>query len=726
MTSSLHPAAAGVPVSHSAHDGGSAAFRPSSPVSEPTEVDYVLALLESKQSHDRLSLTTNPAIKQLLASYAIEDQRNAAAAQQQQQAAQRAQRRSPQPPSPGRSPSSAAYAHRPSEAQSEVEQVLFSDLVTKLNRKGKAQQRVLLLTSRAVYNLDVGGYKRCKRRILIGHVCAVTVSDDDDDFVLHVRDEYDYHYRSSRRADILHLLSRRFKSAALRELPISVTHRQHLQSFVTTKQQLQQQQSSIVDSSSHSLISSTIRALVSKKKIRYRQHGFDLDLTYITPRVIAMGFPSEDVESLYRNPYSDVYRLLETRHHARYAVYNLCSERHYDGAKFHQRVFSFPFDDHNAPTLLTMAAFVEHAQDWLRRDADNVIAVHCKAGKGRTGVMLACLLLHSGVVASWREALHEFGFKRTENAKGVTIPSQQRFVSYFEQLLRGWGGAAQAGSSLLAGWRGFDWAGEPKRLQSLTLLHYEGGGGELQPYCAVYNHSKDLLLDSRSAGERADSGVIPLDVRVRGEFKLVVFLGDRSGSGDRDKEAELCHCWLHSSFIGRAGQLTLDKPELDKICKDRKHKKVEQRFALRLHFTDEPEARCAAEDEEFFAPPAAAANASLFTTAGRLSVEGGAEGEAAVAGTQAAQWKATEFVRRLQSLQQRFSAQELELEKATRTVAELRAEISRDRDKRRSSLVSGVPVCAAVLPPAAAAALRRGRALEEEEDEDSEEEDEDD
>ena len=50
-----------------------------------------------------------------------------------------------------------------------------------------------------------------------------------------------------------------------------------------------------------------IRKLVSGKRRRYQDMNFDLDITYITSRVIAMSFPASGmVESSYRNPISKV------------------------------------------------------------------------------------------------------------------------------------------------------------------------------------------------------------------------------------------------------------------------------------------------------------------------------------------------------------------------------------------------------------------------------------
>ena len=149
-----------------------------------------------------------------------------------------------------------------------------------------------------------------------------------------------------------------------------------------------------------------------------------------------MGFPASSMEGIYRNNVKDVYGYFEKFHHDHYKFYNLCSERDYPKERFHGRVAKYPFDDHNPPPLRMFLPFCRDLEDWLNAHPDNVAAIHCKAGKGRTGVMVCAFLLYIGDWTDPDEAMQFYGFARTNNQKGVTIPSQRRFIRYFASLVK--------------------------------------------------------------------------------------------------------------------------------------------------------------------------------------------------------------------------------------------------------------------------------------------------
>ena len=65
--------------------------------------------------------------------------------------------------------------------------ILFCDTIDKINRKGKTQQRIIMLTSAAVYNLGEGGKFKENRRIDLKNISKVSVSKYADNWiVLHV------------------------------------------------------------------------------------------------------------------------------------------------------------------------------------------------------------------------------------------------------------------------------------------------------------------------------------------------------------------------------------------------------------------------------------------------------------------------------------------------------------------------------------------------------------
>lgn len=188
----------------------------------------------------------------------------------------------------------------------------------------------------------------------------------------------------------------------------------------------------------HSLInylstSFCIRNLVSKQRRRMLVGGYDLDMTYISDRILAMSFPAEHVRAVYRNPLWQVKSVLDMRHAGHYKVYNLCIEQAYDTSHFHGRVERYPIDDNHVPSLEMIKEFCEDVYLWLSSDSKNIAVIHCMAGKGRTGLMVCSYLVYTGMSAE--ESLRVYAEKRTTNNEGVSIPSQRRYVRYWEQVL---------------------------------------------------------------------------------------------------------------------------------------------------------------------------------------------------------------------------------------------------------------------------------------------------
>ena len=182
-----------------------------------------------------------------------------------------------------------------------------------------------------------------------------------------------------------------------------------------------------------------LKRLVSKQKRRLQDEHFDLDMSYITQRVIAMGFPSVGCETVYRNALPDVLDFFHEKHNDQVKIYNLCLEK---DRIYNKNIFAkssvglFPATDHNPCPIKLILEFCIDICLYLLKNPNAVAAVHCKAGKGRTGVMICSYLVFSHLCETSEKAFRYYARIRTKNNTGVTIPSQKRYIRYFETFLQ--------------------------------------------------------------------------------------------------------------------------------------------------------------------------------------------------------------------------------------------------------------------------------------------------
>ena len=117
--------------------------------------------------------------------------------------------------------------------------VLWSLKVTKINKKGKPQQRVLLITNRHVLNLMPDNYSKCNRCINVHDLHHLSIASQEQEFALHVTGEYDYRFKSPMWEQAVTALQKAFEGVRGEPLEIaSVGSVSELQMQMMTKASL--------------------------------------------------------------------------------------------------------------------------------------------------------------------------------------------------------------------------------------------------------------------------------------------------------------------------------------------------------------------------------------------------------------------------------------------------------------------------------------------------------
>ena len=115
------------------------------------------------------------------------------------------------------------------------ENIEFSDKILKVNKFGFKQERNIIITNKALYNLKKA---TLKRRIDLKAIKGITLSKTTDEFVIHCNDEdYDYQYISPKKKTIVEILAKYFYNINGQELKLFELNVSSLSTFVTSKKE---------------------------------------------------------------------------------------------------------------------------------------------------------------------------------------------------------------------------------------------------------------------------------------------------------------------------------------------------------------------------------------------------------------------------------------------------------------------------------------------------------
>ncbi|KAJ7411644.1 DnaJ heat shock protein family (Hsp40) member C6 [Pitangus sulphuratus] len=283
----------------------------------------------------------------------------------------------------------------------------------------------------------------------------------------------------------------------------------------------------------------------------------ELDISYITSRIIVMSFPAEGVELGFRNHIEDVRTFLDSRHPDHYTVFNL-SPKYYRSAKFHNRVSECSWPVRQAPSLHNLYAVCKNMHNWLQQNPKNVCVIHCMDGRAASAVLVSAMFCFCHLFSSPGPAMHLLNTKRP----GIVLwPSHRRYIGYICDLI--------ADKPIIPHCK-------PLTIKSVTLSPvpcFNKQRNGCRPFCDILSGETRILTTAqeyeRMKEYRVQEGkvLIPLGATVHGDVVVSVY-HMRSTIGGRLQakmtNTQIFQIQFHTGFIA-LGTTTLKftKPELD-------------------------------------------------------------------------------------------------------------------------------------------------------------------
>ncbi|XP_074121834.1 auxilin isoform X1 [Sminthopsis crassicaudata] len=308
----------------------------------------------------------------------------------------------------------------------------------------------------------------------------------------------------------------------------------------------------------------------------------ELDISYITSRIIVMSFPAEGVELGFRNQIEDVRTFLDSRHPDHYTVFNL-SPKSYRSAKFHNRVSECSWPMRQAPSLHNLYAVCKNMHNWLQQNPKNVCVIHCMDGRAASAVLVSAMFCFCHLFSNPVPAIQLLNAKRP----GIGLwPSHRRYIGYICDLI--------ADKPVIPHCK-------PLTVKSVTLSPvpcFNKQRNGCRPFCDVLIGETKIFTTSldyeRMKEFRVQEGkvVIPLGVTAHGDVVVSVY-HMRSTIGGRLQakmtNTQIFQIQFHTGFVPLGTTvLKFTKPELDACDSPEKYPQL---FHVILEIEIEPNDR---------------------------------------------------------------------------------------------------------------------------------------
>uniref|UniRef100_A0A3P9DPT9 Tensin-2 n=1 Tax=Maylandia zebra TaxID=106582 RepID=A0A3P9DPT9_9CICH len=284
------------------------------------------------------------------------------------------------------------------------------------------------------------------------------------------------------------------------------------------------------------------------------ERHYDFDLTYITERIISVFFLPDLEEQQYRRNLQEVASMLKSKHQDKFLLLNLSEKRH-DITRLYPKVQDYAWPDLHAPPLDRICAVCKAMETWLTSDPNNVVVLHCKGNKGKTGVIVAAYMHYSKITAGADQALTTLAMRKfcEDKVSSSLQSSQKRYIYYFGGLLSG---TIKMNSN-------------PLFLHQIlipSLPNFQAGGG-FYPFLKIYQSLQLVytsgVYDPQSSRARKLCVTMEPALLLKGDIMVKCYHWRR-----RATEREVVFRVQFHTCTVHGAQLWFGKSELDQACID--------------------------------------------------------------------------------------------------------------------------------------------------------------